>query len=58
MNITLLQETDGHLCLYTGENRFLWCADGSIRGHKLQLNDDGSLIVYNGEGGINWTTKN
>jgi len=57
-NYLILQDTDGHLCLYTGENRFLWCADGSIRGHKLQLNDDGSLIVYNGAGGINWTSKN
>ena len=52
----LLQEGDGNLCFYTADNHFRWCASSSMNGERLELKNNGDLIVYDAEGKINWSS--
>lgn len=53
----ILQGGDGNLCFYTSDNKFRWCGAGSIHSTKIQLTNEGSLVAYNKNGAINWSSS-
>lgn len=57
-----MQEEDGNLCIYRAEDGkqagFVWCSMAyGFKDAKLVLQEDGNLVVYDGDGGAKFNSE-